>query len=148
MTRVLLYAIPAVVVLYALIDTLQTRRELVRTLPKWVWIVVVILVPLLGAIGWFVWGRPPRSAYGVIDPTSTSPQGRRPGFAGRRGGPSAPDDDPAFLRKLDDDAWSRRMRAKREGEPPGDIGPGAGDLDYPGRATHPDDSDTPDSASH
>lgn len=33
----------------------------------------------------------------------------------RKRGPVAPDDDPRFLRKLDDDVWSKKMR-KRRGE--------------------------------
>jgi len=34
----------------------------------------------------------------------------------RRSGPVAPDDDPRFLRKLDDDVWSKKMK-RRRGEP-------------------------------
>ena len=93
MARFLLYAIPVVVMLYALIDALQTPRGLERLLPKWLWIVVIVLVPVLGAVAWLIWGRAPRSAYAApVDP----PGGRR---LGRRRGPAAPDDDPTFLRQ-------------------------------------------------
>jgi hypothetical protein len=40
----------------------------------------------------------------------------------------APDDDPAFLRQLGDDAWERRMRARREG----DTGPAPHDTTHDG----------------
>jgi hypothetical protein len=112
MARFLLYAIPAIVVLYALIDALQTPRALARTLPKWLWLVVIILVPVIGAVAWLIWGRAPREAYGAAE---TAPRRRR----GR--GPAAPDDDPTFLRQLDDEAWQRKMRERRDGQAPGDT---------------------------
>lgn len=105
MLRFLVPAAVFVVMLYAFIDCLQTRRGTVRTLPKWLWLVVVVLVPLVGALAWLFVGRP-----------------RRPSLVGagasRRGGPVAPDDDPAFLRKLADDEWTRRMRQRRDDTDP------------------------------
>ena len=115
MARFLLYAIPAIVVLYALIDALQTPSGLARTLPKPLWLVVIILVPLLGAIAWLIWGRAPREAYGASDSPTTSR------LFGRGRGPVAPDDDPRFLRQLDDEAWQRKMRERRDGQTPGDT---------------------------
>jgi hypothetical protein len=29
----------------------------------------------------------------------------------------APDDDPSFLKKLDDDVWTKKMQRRRGGEP-------------------------------
>jgi len=113
--RFLLYAVPAVVMLYALIDCLQTPRGLERTLPKWLWLVVIILVPLLGAIAWLIWGRAPREAYGASEPVVG------PRRLGRGRAPAAPDDDPSFLRRLDDEAWQRKMRERRDGQSPGDA---------------------------
>ncbi len=116
MSRVLIFLVPAVVMLYALIDALQTRRALVRTLPKWLWLVVIVLVPLLGAIAWLVWGRAARESRVTETAGAAGAAPRRTGFGVRRRGPVAPDDDPAFLRKLADDEWSRKMKAKRDGE--------------------------------
>jgi hypothetical protein len=113
--RFLLYAIPVVVMLYALIDALQTPRGLARLLPKWLWLVVIILVPVVGAVAWLIWGRAPRSAYAAPDDAAG---GRR---LGRGRGPAAPDDDPTFLRQLDDEAWQRKMRERRDGQAPGDT---------------------------
>ena len=118
MLRFLLYAVPVVVTLYGLIDCILIPAALARSLPKWVWLIVIVLVPFFGAVAWLLTGRPSR------DQVATgAPSGRAPS---RRGsGPVAPDDDPTFLRKLADDEWSRRMRDRREGPTPdtGDRGP-------------------------
>ena len=52
-------------------------------MPRWLWMVAIVLLPGVGALGWFTLGRP------------------------RSGGPDggqrrtiAPDDDPDFLRRL------------------------------------------------
>ena len=45
---------------YALIDILVTDRASVRNLPKWAWLVIVVLLFSLGAILWFLLGRPTR----------------------------------------------------------------------------------------
>jgi hypothetical protein len=116
MARFLLYAIPVVFILYCLIDALQSRRATVRMLPKWLWLVVIMLIPVLGAAAWLIWGRPPRVLYAA--PSSGTSPGLLSAFRSR--GPAAPDDDPAFLRQLDDEAWSRKMRERREGTEPGD----------------------------
>jgi hypothetical protein len=114
MTKFLLIGGAVILVLYALIDALQTDKALVRTLPKWLWIVVILVLPVLGAVWWLVSGRAPRSSY--ADPAS----GARPSMFGRKRGPVAPDDDPRFLRQLDDEAWQKKMRERREGRPSGE----------------------------
>ena len=47
--------------IYALIDAVTTDKALVRNLPKWAWILIVVILFPLGAIGWFIFGRPPRT---------------------------------------------------------------------------------------
>lgn len=97
MLRVL--AILVLVSLYIsfIIDVLRTPRQEARTLPKLLWLALVVLIPLIGGILWFFLGRP--------RPTSGSVFGRRK--------PLAPDDDPKFLKGLDEEAWRRRMRERR-----------------------------------
>jgi hypothetical protein len=109
--RLLLYVVPLVVMLYALIDCLQTARAEARNLPKWLWLVLVVVVPLLGAIGWLTLGRPRRGELVGVG-------------SGRSRRQSAPDDDPTFLRELDDQVWQRRMRERRDEG--GDPGSGSG----------------------
>jgi hypothetical protein len=136
--RFLMYAVPVVVVLYAFIDALLSPGDDVRTLPKWLWLVVIVLIPLLGAIAWLLAGRP---ASGLAD------DGANPG---RRRPPVAPDDDPAFLRTIDDATWSQRMRQRRaekaSGPPamPAAPEPPATQADEPSAGS----ADAPDPADH
>jgi hypothetical protein len=119
--RFLLYAVPLVVTLYALIDALLIPGSLARSLPKWLWLVVIVVIPFLGAVAWLVAGRPTRAQVPAGD---AGPLGRA---AARRAATQnpAPDDDPAFLRKLADDEWNRKMRDRRSGATPDtdDLGP-------------------------
>lgn len=89
--RVVLVALVVFASIYALVDCVQTDRRVVRTMPKPVWLIAV-LVPVLGPVGWLLAGR--ASARGGRPPRRP---GRRP--PGPRG-PLGPDDDPDFLRKL------------------------------------------------
>ena len=83
-------------------DVIGAPAMAVRSLPKMVWLLVVVVVPILGGLLWLVFGRPR--------------------LAGGRWGrqPVAPDDDPRFLRELDEQAWRERMRRRRDG----DVGEG------------------------
>jgi hypothetical protein len=82
-----------VVWVWSLAESLLTPRHEVRLLPKAVWVIAVVLLGPLGAIGWLALGRP----RGTLEPSSAPPAGPP-----RRLGPPAkgPDDDPDFLRGL------------------------------------------------
>jgi hypothetical protein len=70
--------------IYAFIECAVTPQENVRRFPKWAWLLIILFFQLLGAIAWFIAGRP-----------------RKPGQnRGGRGRIIPPDDDPDFLRKL------------------------------------------------
>jgi hypothetical protein len=59
------------IVLGAIIDIITRPDWQVKHLPKMVWIILVILLPLIGSIAWFVAGReytPPVSQGGFGDP--------------------------------------------------------------------------------
>lgn len=88
--RGLLFVIVIVVamMIYSVIDCLRRTPAEVRGLPKSAWVVVIIVLPAIGTILWFLFGRNPLDGQG--------PSG---GSGGRRG-PVAPDDDPDFLRRL------------------------------------------------
>lgn len=83
--------VAAGIIIYALIESLMTPRHQVRAMPKAVWIVLIILVPLVGALLWLFLGRRRGSA---------GPGGPAAGPA-RPVRPQSPDDDAAFLRQLD-----------------------------------------------
>jgi phospholipase D-like protein len=97
MVRVFIFLAAAQLVLFvlALISVLSADR--VRNAPRALWVLLIVLIPLLGAISYFLWGRP----QGVPQ------EGAPPRRSGAR--PSSPDDDPDFLRQVDSDQ-SRRDR--------------------------------------
>ena len=70
--------------IYAAIDSLMTDKSRTRGLPKWLWVIVILFLPVIGALLWFTLGKDKR---------------------GRKSAPrqTAPDDDPEFLRRLGTD---------------------------------------------
>lgn len=92
---VLLAAVQLVLLVLALISSLSAVR--VRNLPRVLWVLVILLVPLIGPAAYFLWGRP------VEPPREHGPAPRT------RPRPAAPDDDPDFLRSVDTEQ-SRRDR--------------------------------------
>ena len=99
MPRFLVAAAVAVVffTIYALVDCLMTDRRRVRGIPKALWIVVILVITPIGGILWLTLGKD-RSLGGS---------------ASRR---IAPDDDPAFLKRLgrDKDQDERIRRLEQE----------------------------------
>lgn len=92
---ILLAAVQLVLFVLALISCLSADR--VRNAPRLVWVLLIVLVPLIGPLAYFVWGRPlppPREGGPVRRSTPR---------------PTSPDDDPEFLRSMDTEQ-SRRDR--------------------------------------
>ncbi|MDQ4125985.1 MAG: PLD nuclease N-terminal domain-containing protein [Actinomycetota bacterium] len=87
---------------YCIFDVVSTDDALMRNMPKILWLIVVILLPAVGAVAWLLLGRPIGAG---LRPGDTTPY-RPPRPAPR---PLAPDDDPTFLARLDDE--TRRLRA-------------------------------------
>jgi hypothetical protein len=97
--RVLLYAIPVILGVWAIVDCAQTRAEDVRALPRALWVAVIAFVPVVGPVLWLTTGRR---------------RGGRPAGGSRPvPRPTAPDDDPDFLRGIDEQA-RRRAREQRD----------------------------------
>jgi hypothetical protein len=71
--------------IFAFIDCIMTSETRVRALPKFLWAIIIVLVTPFGGILWFALGK---------GRSSTRPAQRQ------ARGPVAPDDDPAFLRRL------------------------------------------------
>lgn len=84
--RFLLIALPIIFTIYTLVDCAGTDSAQVRNLPKWAWLLLIIMFGIIGSIGYWVAGRPPRAT------------GFNFGGGSRRIIP--PDDDPDFLKKL------------------------------------------------
>lgn len=99
--------------LYTLLDAVRTPAHEARTLPKWLWVLVTLLFPVVGPLMWLILGRP------KAQPAAQSAAGApRPGFGQRRSTPapsvSSPDDDEEYLRWLK--AKAERERRSREAE--------------------------------
>ena len=104
MARILPIVLLLALIVFALVDCIRTPRHLMPPgLPRGVWVVLIILVPVIGAVAWLVISRFPGIASGGLP--------RRPK------GPTAPDDDLQFLADLDwraRKAHHERMKAERE----------------------------------
>lgn len=95
MPRVAIAVAILAIYVYGLVDVIRTDRHLTRGFSKTTWIIMVALLPLIGAALWFLIGRPRASA--VAQPVYQRH-------------PTAPDDDPDFLRNLE----QRRRQAEAE----------------------------------
>lgn len=89
-----------VLFVFCVIDVVTTPDSEVRNLPKLLWLVVVVLLPLVGSIAWLVAGRRqgPSSAtpYRSATAARAFPEYDHPG----RAVPTNPDDDAAFLAQV------------------------------------------------
>jgi hypothetical protein len=83
--RVVLAVAVLAIFVYGLVDVIRTDGRLTRGISKPAWIVVMIVLPVVGAILWLLIGRP----------RGNSPARPAPRY------PTAPDDDPDFLRNLE-----------------------------------------------
>jgi len=101
MARGIVVAVVLVVTitLYSVFDCAARPRDRIAALPKWGWVLVILLLPVIGPTLWFLIGRK-----------------RADGGFGTRGasGPSAPDDDPDFLKRIADDVEQQQRRERRE----------------------------------
>jgi uncharacterized membrane protein YgcG len=95
MPRVAIAVAILAIYVYGLVDVIRTDRHVTRGFSKTTWIIMVALLPLIGAALWFLIGRPRASA--VTQPVYQQH-------------PTAPDDDPDFLRNLE----QRRRKAEAE----------------------------------
>jgi hypothetical protein len=88
--RFLPFVLLVALTIYAAIDCLRTPEPEVKAVPKPVWLLAILFVVLVGPVLWLLAGRD---------------RGKAPRTAPR--GPVAPDDDPDFLRRIDE---NRRLR--------------------------------------
>lgn len=97
----------------ALISCLSVEdKRRISLLPRFAWVLVILLVPVLGPVGWFVFGRPqPEQPRAFVPPwRRNAPVVRKPPR------PRAPDDDPEFLRTLNQRLNSRDEQMLRRWE--------------------------------
>jgi Phospholipase_D-nuclease N-terminal len=118
---VFLAAVQLVLLVLGLISCLSADR--VRAMPRFLWVLVILLIPLIGPTAYFVFGRP------LPPPREGGPVRRS------QPPPTSPDDDPDFLRSMDTeqsrrdrellDRWERDLQ-DRDGEDQGPRPPASG----------------------
>ncbi|MEJ6542503.1 PLD nuclease N-terminal domain-containing protein [Brachybacterium paraconglomeratum] len=111
MARGIMAVLSIALTVFALAECVQTQDDKVRGVPKWAWIVLIVLIPWVGPLTWLFVGK--ERSWGRGSSGSPGP---------RRDGPLAPDEDPEFLRKLDEDIRRERRERRERGEGPGDSG--------------------------
>ncbi|MEU0576137.1 PLD nuclease N-terminal domain-containing protein [Streptomyces griseoincarnatus] len=101
MLRVLMFLVPLALSVYAFIDCISTKDEDIRHMPKPLWAILVLLFPLVGSISWLIAGKKRRPA---------GAGGSAWGGGGGRQQWVAPDDNPDFLKSLDEDKKREKDR--------------------------------------
>lgn len=109
MLKALTVIIPLVMAIYAIIECVQSDDEDRAGMHKGIWIVLIVIFPLLGSIAWFVVSRTVRARSGSGG-GDAGHGARRPIGPAAPSGPMAPDDDPDFLWRIEQE----RRRARRE----------------------------------
>lgn len=100
---------------WALVDVLQRPEDQLTGMPKVLWVLFMLLIPVIGPLVYLFAGRKRTAGPG-------SPTGRGYGRPQRR--TLAPDDDPEFLDKLRHEQWEQERRDRErklrdEGDPGG-----------------------------
>lgn len=106
-----LFLVELGLLIYCVLNIVTSPAEQVRHLPKLVWLLLVIAVPIVGGVAWLVAGRPagPATSLPYRGNSGVPPQYDRPGRAVL----SSPDDDAAFLQRLRERADAQRAEAAR-----------------------------------
>jgi hypothetical protein len=113
MVRGLLFLFAAwlVFTVFVTVFAASAKKNEVRNLPKWAWILICLFVPLIGGLLYLVLGRPlggPKPRFGKTKII-------------------APDDDPTFLRDLSDRLDKQKPEQDgQDNEPDEDSGDSAG----------------------
>jgi hypothetical protein len=112
-------AIPILIIvglaIYSFFDVLQTDEDRIRRYPRMFWLIMV-LIPVLGAALWWTVGRPKRGRGGYGPPRVIH-------LRGGASRPAAPDDDPNFIKRLDEEAWRRKRDEQRAQKQEGSAAP-------------------------
>jgi hypothetical protein len=111
-TLIFVFAVWLLFTVFVTVFAASAKKNEVRNLPKWAWIVICLFVPIVGGLLYLVLGRPiggPRNRFGKTKIV-------------------APDDDPAFLRDLSEKLEKEKPDTK-EPEDKTDSNEDSGDTD-------------------
>jgi hypothetical protein len=97
---------------YTVLEVITTDESRMRNLPKITWLFIVILLLDIGALAWWVAGRPqgPARSLPYKGNSGIPPEYDRPGRATAQ----SPDDDAAFLAQLRERAEEQRKKAAEQ----------------------------------
>lgn len=119
-------------IVYTIIDVVRSDERERLGLHRLLWVAFIVLLPVIGSVTWLLVRRTPRRD-----------AGRGPGIGQVPRAPLAPDDDPEFLWRLEQE----RRRREREAGGAGDAGTGPeGTPPPPGPSRPPTDPAGPTSA--
>lgn len=135
MLRVLAVLAAFGLLVYAFTDFASSDEEDRGDIPRWLWLVIIVLLPYFGPISWIAFSRSRRAQARrgpAPRPSGAGPRGRT---RRRSAGPVAPDDDPDFLWRL-----AQEQRRQAQGKQGPDEAPGTtqGDAGTPDET--PDDT--------
>jgi len=111
---------------FTIIDVLSAPEPAIRRLPKLGWLFVVVIFGAIGALAWFVLGRPegngPRTLGKYERATPAFPEYDRPG----RAAATDPEKDEEFLRQVRERAEEQRrkyeqQKREKQQEPPAEA---------------------------
>lgn len=119
MLRVLAVIAAFALLVYALSDFATSDERDRGGIPKWLWVIIIVVLVYFGPLAWIAYSRSRRSA-GAAPAARGGYPGAAPRGRRRPGQPVAPDDDPDFLWRL---ARDQREQARKErGESTGTAG--------------------------
>lgn len=112
----ILFLAEVALVVIALISCLSAEDSDIRALPRYAWVLIILLFSPIGAIAWFVAGKERYSQpqQRVWAPGRGFPENERP--ESKRSRPVAPDDNPDFLRGIAAGNAQREAAAAQERE--------------------------------
>jgi Phospholipase_D-nuclease N-terminal len=94
--------------IFCILDVIATDEVLVRNLPKFLWLLVVIILPSVGSIAWLILGRPVGAGFRLGSNIGIHrPQKRVVG----------PEDSPEFLSSMERrrlEGWEAELRRREE----------------------------------
>lgn len=105
--------------IFCILDVISTDEVLCRSLPKMIWLLLVIFLPDVGSIAWLLLGRPVGAGFRLGSQVGVHrPQKRAIG----------PEDSPEFIASMERkrlEGWEEdlrrreeELRRRRDGEPP------------------------------